>query len=178
MEKSAARMVFAWASRNARQVCLRHHELCRLQRVIRTEASVGVTRQVDHQLHGLLGRAAVGRVQRRLRLGRQPPEGHPLFGVHGTSLAKNSSRFAGIASDRGGGPARAPPQLTDRVALRQHSMIDRVIINHVRLKQPIRHCESGLPPTLSLVLELNEEELDALVHKATTDAYRRWAGHA
>ena len=48
MEKSAARMVFAWASRNARQVCLRHHELRRLQRVIRTEASVGVTRQVDH----------------------------------------------------------------------------------------------------------------------------------
>ncbi len=65
-----------------------------------------------------------------------------------------------------------------RVALRQHSMIDRVIINHVRLNQPIRHCESGLPPTLSLVLELNEEELDALVHKATIDAYRRWAGHA
>jgi hypothetical protein len=57
-------------------------------------------------------------------------------------------------------------------------MIDRVIINHVRLNQPIRHCESGLPPTLSLVLELNEEELDALVHKATIDAYRRWAGHA
>ncbi len=97
---------------------------------------------------------------------------------NGASLAKNSSRFAGIASDRGGGPARAPPQLTDLVALRQHSMIDRVIINHVRLNQPIRHCESGLPPTLSLVLELNEEELDALVHKATTDACRRWAGHA
>jgi hypothetical protein len=48
-------------------------------------------------------------------------------------------------------------------------MIDRVIINHVRLNQP---------PTLSLVLELNEEELDALVHKATIDACRRWAGHA
>jgi hypothetical protein len=57
-------------------------------------------------------------------------------------------------------------------------MIDRVIINHVRLNQPIRHCESGLPPTLSLVLELNEEELDALVHKATIDAYLHWAGHA
>jgi hypothetical protein len=57
-------------------------------------------------------------------------------------------------------------------------MIDRVIISHVRLNQPIRHCESGLPPTLSLVLELNEEELDALAHKATTDACRRWAGHA
>ena len=70
-----------------------------------------------------------------------------------------------------------PPQLTDRVALCQHSMIDRVIINHVRLNQSIRHCESGLPPTLSLVLELNEEELDA-VHKATIDACRRWAGHA
>jgi len=28
------------------------------------------------------------------------------------------------------------------------------------------------------VLELNEEELDALVHEATIDAYRRWAGHA
>jgi len=28
------------------------------------------------------------------------------------------------------------------------------------------------------VLELNEEELDALVHKAMTDACRRWAGHA
>ena len=97
---------------------------------------------------------------------------------NGASLAKNSSRFAGIASDRGGGPARAPPQLMDRVALRQHSMIDRVIISHVRLNQPIRHCESGLPPTLSFVLELNEEELDALVHKATIDAYRRWAGHA
>jgi hypothetical protein len=96
---------------------------------------------------------------------------------NGARLAKNSSRFAGIASDRGG-PARAPPQLTDRVALRQHSMIDRVIINHVQLNQPIRHCESGLPPTLSLVLELSEEELDALVHKATIDAYRRWAGHA
>ena len=50
-------------------------------------------------------------------------------------------------------------------------MIDRVIINHVRLNQPIRHCESGLPPTLSLVLELNEEELDALVEEATIDAY-------
>ena len=72
----------------------------------------------------------------------------------------------------------APPQLTDRVGLRQHSMIDRVTINHVRLNQPIRHCESGLPPTLSLVLELNEEELEALVHKATIDACRRWAGHA
>lgn len=56
-------------------------------------------------------------------------------------------------------------------------MIDRVIINHVRPNQSIRHCESGLPPTLSLVLELNEEELDA-VHKATIDACRRWAGHA
>ena len=61
---------------------------------------------------------------------------------NGASLAKNSSRFAGIASDRGGGPACAPPQLTDLVALRQHSMIDRVIINHVRLNQPIRHCEA------------------------------------
>ena len=70
-----------------------------------------------------------------------------------------------------------PPQLTDRVALCQHSMIDRVIINHVRLNQSIRHCESGLPPTLSLVLGLNEEELDA-VRKATIDACRRWAGHA
>jgi hypothetical protein len=56
-------------------------------------------------------------------------------------------------------------------------MIDRVIINHVRLNQPIRHCESGLPPTLSLVLELNEEELDA-AHEATIDACRRWAGRA
>jgi hypothetical protein len=55
---------------------------------------------------------------------------------------------------------------------------DAMIINHVRLNQPIRHCESGLPPTLSLVLELNEEEPDALVHKATIDACRRWAGHA
>ncbi len=119
-------MVFAWASRNARQVCLRHHELRRLQRVIRTEASVGVTRQVDHQLHGLLGRAAVGRVQRRLRLGRQPPEGHPLFGVQRRERGEELipvHPVAGIASDRGGGPARAPPQLTDRVALRQHSMM-------------------------------------------------------
>ncbi len=57
-------------------------------------------------------------------------------------------------------------------------MIDRVIISHVRLNQSMRHCESGLPPTLSLVLELNKEELDALVHKATIDACRRWAGHA
>jgi hypothetical protein len=59
-------------------------------------------------------------------------------------------------------------------------MIDRVIINHVRLNQSIRHCESGLPPTLSLVLELNEEEEEELdaVHKATIDACRRWAGHA
>jgi hypothetical protein len=59
-------------------------------------------------------------------------------------------------------------------------MIDRGIINHVRLNQPIRHCECGLPPTLSLVLELDKEELDALVHKATIhiDACRRWAGHA
>ena len=50
----------------------------------------------------------------------------------------------------------------------------------MRLNQPIRHCECGLPPTLSLVLELNKEELDALVHKATIhiDACRRWAGHA
>ena len=36
-------------------------------------------------------------------------------------------------------------------------MIDRVIINHVRLNQSIRHCESRLLPTLSLVLELNEK---------------------
>jgi hypothetical protein len=59
-------------------------------------------------------------------------------------------------------------------------MIDRVIINHVRLNQSIRHCESGLPPTLSLVLELNEEEEEELdaVHKAAIDACRRWAGHA
>jgi hypothetical protein len=56
-------------------------------------------------------------------------------------------------------------------------MIDRVIINHARLNQSIRHCESGLPPTLSLVLELNEEKLDT-VHKATIDACRSWAGHA
>src|SRR5260221_13355894 len=93
--------------------------------------------------------------------------------ANGASLAKNSSRFAGIASDRGGGPARAPPQLTDRVALRQHSMIDRVIICHLRLNQTIRHCESGLPPTLSLVLELNKEELDA-VSEATIDGRPRW----
>ncbi len=33
------------------------------------------------------------------------------------------------------------------------------------------------PRTLSLVLQRNEEELDA-VHKGTIDAYRRWAGHA
>ena len=83
-----------------------------------------------------------------------------------------------MVSDPSGGPARAPLQLTDHVGLRQHSMIDRVIINHVRLNQLIRHCEGGLPPTLSLVLELNEEELDALVHEATIDACRRWAGHA
>jgi hypothetical protein len=59
-------------------------------------------------------------------------------------------------------------------------MIDRVIINPVRLNQSIRHCESGLPPTLSLVLELNEEEEEELdaVHKATIDACRSWAGHA
>jgi hypothetical protein len=59
-------------------------------------------------------------------------------------------------------------------------MIDRVIINPVRLNQPIRHRESGLPPTLSLVLELNEEEEEELdaVHKATIDARRSWAGHA
>jgi hypothetical protein len=56
-------------------------------------------------------------------------------------------------------------------------MIDRVIISHVRLNQSMRHRESGLPPTLSLVLELNKEELDA-VHEATIDACRRWAGHA
>lgn len=97
----------------------------------------------------------------------------------GTSLAKNSSRFAHWHSLRSWRrPSTRTPQLTDRVALRQHSMVDRVIIKHVRLNQPIRHCESGLPPTLSLVLELNEEELDALVHKATIDACRRWAGHA
>lgn len=51
-----------------------------------------------------------------------------------------------------------------------------MIINHVRLNQSIGHCESGLPPALSLVLELNEEELDA-VHMATIDACLRWAGH-
>jgi hypothetical protein len=47
-------------------------------------------------------------------------------------------------------------------------------------RSSIKPCESGFPPTLPLVLELNEkkEELDALVHKATIDAYRRWAGHA
>jgi hypothetical protein len=57
-------------------------------------------------------------------------------------------------------------------------MIDRVIINHVRLNWSMRHCGSGLPPTLSLVLELNEEELDALACKAAIGACRHWAGHA
>ena len=52
-----------------------------------------------------------------------------------------------------------------------------MIIDHVRLNQPVRHCESGLPPALSLVPELNEEELDA-VHEATIDAYRRGSSHA
>jgi hypothetical protein len=31
--------------------------------------------------------------------------------------------------------------------------------------------EGSLPPRLSLVLELSEEELDALVEEATVDAY-------
>lgn len=66
--------------------------------------------------------------------------------------------------------------LANRVRCAPHSS-GSVIINHVRLNQPIRHCKSGLPPTLSLVLELNEEELDA-VRKPTIDVYRRWAGHA
>jgi len=105
-------------------------------------------------------------------------EGHPLFGVQRRELGEEliPASWHSLRSWRR--PSTRTPQLTDRVALRQHSMIDRVIINHMRLNQPIRHCESGLPPTLSLVLELNEEELDALVHKATIDAYRRWAGHA
>jgi hypothetical protein len=40
---------------------------------------------------------------------------------NGASLAKNSSRFAGIASDRGGGPARpAPPGQEDRESRPRH----------------------------------------------------------
>lgn len=57
-------------------------------------------------------------------------------------------------------------------------MIDRGIINHVRLNQPIRHCECGLPPTLSLVLERKHAEEERRREQQRHRAAAKAAAHA
>lgn len=60
------------------------HELRCLQRILGPEAALGVSGEVDHQLHGLLARGGVLSVQRQLSICGELPERHPPFRPLGT----------------------------------------------------------------------------------------------
>ncbi len=64
---------------------------------------------------------------------------------------------------------RTPSSLTSIIAMGRSSRTTRP--NRGRIGRSNGHEEGSLPPRLSLVLELSEEELDALVEEATVDAY-------
>jgi Calcium binding len=64
---------------------------------------------------------------------------------------------------------RTPSSLTSIIAMGRSSRTTRP--DRGQIGRSNGREESSLPPRLSLVLELSEEELDALVEEATVDAY-------